>query len=210
MRGSCSSMLRRRTNSRSGRRGRDGTRCGWSCGSGCNCRRGGCGGWGGSGRRRNSRCNRRDNRLGRCDYRRGRSSRWDSSWRWRSGWCSVRCSRWNSSLHRCRSGRSWSVDLVGSRTCRGSLCKPQRAQQSCYNDQQKCIFHEILRGASPCGGVKFRLGFDRACDSQFESNSCAFRAPGPENLEHTGETTQPYSVRIRVYGLDGSLLDEGN
>ena len=168
MRGSCS-RLRRRTNSRSGRGGRDSSRRGRRDGSGrCDVRRNDCGGRHSSRRRRSRRCNRRDKRLCRCDDRRGRSSLWDSSRRLRSGGCGGRRSGWNSSLHRCRSSCSGSVYLVGSGARRGSLCEPQRAQQGRYNDQQKYLLHEILRGASPCGGVRLRLEFDRACDSQIE------------------------------------------
>jgi hypothetical protein len=52
--------------------------------------------------------------------------------------------------------------------CRGSLCESQRDQQSRYNDQQACSLHEILRRFSPCGGLKFRLGFDSASNSHVE------------------------------------------
>ena len=209
VRGGCS-RLRWRSSTRSGRSGWDGSRRGRRSGSSrCNDRRSGCRGWDGSLSRRSRRCDRRDNRLRRRDDRRGRCSRWDRSRRWRSGGCSVRRSRWNSNLHRCRSGRSGSVYLVGSRARRGSLCKPQRAQQGRYNDQQKYFLHKILRGASPCGGANFRLGFDRASDSQIESNPCAFRAPRPEQLELPGGTTQPYSIRIRLSDPNRSHLERG-
>jgi hypothetical protein len=51
---------------------------------------------------------------------------------------------------------------------RGSLCKPQRSQQGWYNDEQERFLHGILRGVSPCGGLKFRLEFDWASDSHVE------------------------------------------
>jgi hypothetical protein len=60
------------------------------------------------------------------------------------------------------------VALVCIDARRGSLCKPQRDQQGRYNDQQQCSFHGLLRGFSPCGGLKFRLGFDSASDSDVE------------------------------------------
>jgi hypothetical protein len=58
---------------------------------------------------------------------------------------------------------------------RRGLCKPQRNQQSQYNDQQACSLHGILRRFSPRGGLKFRLGFESASDSGVEP--CGFRAP---------------------------------
>jgi hypothetical protein len=50
----------------------------------------------------------------------------------------------------------------------GSLCKPKPGQQGRYNDQQECSLHGFLRRFSPCGGLKFRLGFDSASDSGVE------------------------------------------
>ena len=48
---------------------------------------------------------------------------------------------------------------------------------------------------SPCGGLKFRLGFDSASDSYVEpTGRFGLR---PENLEHPGETTQPYLSKNR-------------
>jgi hypothetical protein len=66
------------------------------------------------------------------------------------------------------------VGLVCIDARRGSLCKPQRDQQGRYNDQQECSLHGILREFSPCGGLKFRLGFDSASDSNVEP----LRVPG--------------------------------
>jgi hypothetical protein len=60
------------------------------------------------------------------------------------------------------------VGLLWIAARRGSLCKPQRDQQGRYNDQQQCSLHGILRRFSPCGGLKFRLGFDTASDSDVE------------------------------------------
>jgi hypothetical protein len=60
------------------------------------------------------------------------------------------------------------VGLVCIDARRGSLCKPQRDQQGRYDDQQECSLHGILRKFSPCGGLKFRLGFDSASDSDVE------------------------------------------
>ena len=60
------------------------------------------------------------------------------------------------------------VALLWIAARRGSLCKPQRDQQGRYNDQQQCSLHGILRRFSPCGGLKFRLGFDTASDSDVE------------------------------------------
>jgi hypothetical protein len=88
------------------------------------------------------------------------------------------------------------VGLVCIDARRGSLCKPQRDQQGRYNDQQQCSLHGILQGFSPCGDLKFRLGFDSASDSDVApSRVIGYR---PENLEHPGETTQPYSVNISL------------
>jgi hypothetical protein len=60
------------------------------------------------------------------------------------------------------------VCLVCIDARRGSLCKPQRDQQGRYNHQQQCSFHGTLRRFSPCGGLKFRLGFRSASDSEVE------------------------------------------
>lgn len=159
MRGGCSSRLRGRTNSRSGRRWGDGSRRRWSSGfNRLDDRRGGCSGCDNSRRRRSSGCGRCDYRLRRRDDRRGRCSRWDSSLFWRSRGRGGRRRWWNSSLDRCWSSRRGSVDLVGSGARRGSLCKPERAQQGRYNDQQYYSFHGILRGVSPCGGLRYSLG----------------------------------------------------
>src|SRR5271165_3036653 len=55
---------------------------------------------------------------------------------------------------------------------RGGLCKPQSDQQGRYNDryndQQECFFHGVLRRFPPCDGLKFRLGFESASDSDVE------------------------------------------
>jgi hypothetical protein len=65
--------------------------------------------------------------------------------------------------------------LVSIAARRGSLCKPKRDQQGRYNDQQECSLHGILRGFSPCGGLKFRLGFDLL--PILMSNPPGFRIP---------------------------------
>jgi hypothetical protein len=77
------------------------------------------------------------------------------------------------------------VGLVCVDACRGSLCKTQRDQQGRYNDQQQCSFHGILRGFSPCGGLKFRLGFDSASDSGVE----------PSRLSGSGLRT--WSIQVK-------------
>jgi hypothetical protein len=41
----------------------------------------------------------------------------------------------------------------------GSLREPQRHQQSRYSDQQEYSLHGILLRFSPCGGLRFHLGF---------------------------------------------------
>jgi hypothetical protein len=78
---------------------------------------------------------------------------------------------------------TFDAGLVCSVARRGSLCEPQRDQQGRYNDQQACSLHEILRRFSPCGGLKFRLGFDSASDfSRRTRVCCGFQ---PENLGAT-------------------------
>jgi hypothetical protein len=98
------------------------------------------------------------------------------------------------------------VGLVCIDARRGSLGKPQRDQQGRYDDQQECSLHGILRRFSPCGGLKFRLGFDPASDSGVEP----YGAFGlwRENLEHPGETTQSYSARIWLSAPNSSHLKE--
>jgi hypothetical protein len=71
---------------------------------------------------------------------------------------------------------------------RGSLCKPQRDQQDRYNDQQQCSLHGILRGFSPCGGLKFRLGFDSASDCRVEP--ARFSGSGLRTWSIQGETSR--------------------
>jgi len=72
---------------------------------------------------------------------------------------------------------------------RGSLCKPQRDQQGRCDDQQECSFHGILRRFSPCGGPKFRLGFDSASDSSVE----------PSGLSGSGVRT--WSIQVKPHNL---------
>ena len=72
---------------------------------------------------------------------------------------------------------------------RGSLCKRQRDQQGRYNDQQECSLHGILRGFSPCGGLKFRLGFDTASDSDVE----------PSRLSGSGLRT--WSIQVKPHNF---------
>jgi hypothetical protein len=74
---------------------------------------------------------------------------------------------------------------------RGSLCKRQRDQQGRYNDQQECSLHGILRGFSPCGGLKFRLGFASASDSDVE----------PPRLSGSGLRT--WSIQVKPHHLMG-------
>ena len=80
--------------------------------------------------------------------------------------------------------RTAQATLDAGRICgaarRGSLCKPQRDQQGRYNDQQACSLNEILRRFSPCGGLKFRLGFDSASDFSRRTRACF--GLQPENL----------------------------
>jgi hypothetical protein len=79
------------------------------------------------------------------------------------------------------------VSLVRIGVRRGSLCKAQRDQQGRYSDQQECSLHGILRRFSPCGGLKFRLGFDSASDSGVE----------PSGLSGSGVRTWSISGEIR-------------
>jgi hypothetical protein len=79
------------------------------------------------------------------------------------------------------------VGLVCIAARRGSLCKPQRDQQGRYNDQQQCSLHGILRGFSPCGGLKFRLGFDSASDSDV----------APSRVAGTGLRT--WSIQVKPH-----------
>jgi hypothetical protein len=83
------------------------------------------------------------------------------------------------------------VGLVCIGTRRGSLCKPQRDQQGRHNDQQECSLHGILRKFSPCGGLKFRLGFDSASDSGVE----------PSGLSGSGVRT--WSIQVKPPNLIG-------
>jgi hypothetical protein len=86
------------------------------------------------------------------------------------------------------------VGLVCVDARRGSLCKPQRDQQGRYNDQQQCSLHGILRRFSPCGGLKFRLGFDSASDSHVEPSRLS--GSGLRTWSIQVKTTPSYSVRI--------------
>ena len=71
---------------------------------------------------------------------------------------------------------------------------------------RNALFMGILRKFSPCGGLKFRLGFDSASDSDVEpTGRFGLR---PENLEHPGETTQPYIGENRPSVPNGSHLKE--
>jgi hypothetical protein len=86
------------------------------------------------------------------------------------------------------------VGLVCIGARRGSLCKAQRDQQGRYGDQQECSLHGILRRFSPCGGLKFRLGFDSASDSGVEPSGLS--GSGVRTWSISGEITQSYSARI--------------
>jgi hypothetical protein len=94
-------------------------------------------------------------------------------------------------FHHCvvtiRSPQATLNGLVGIDARRGSLCKPQRDQQGRYNDQQECSFHGILRKFSPCGGLRFRLGFDSASDSDVE----------PTRLSDSGLRT--WSIQVKPH-----------
>jgi hypothetical protein len=81
------------------------------------------------------------------------------------------------------------VGLVCIDARRGSLGKPQRDQQGRYDDQQECSLHGILRRFSPCGGLKFRLGFDPASDSGVE----------PSGLSGSGVRT--WSIQVKPHNL---------
>jgi hypothetical protein len=81
------------------------------------------------------------------------------------------------------------VGLVCIDARRGSLCKPQRDQQGRYNHQQQCSLHGTLRRFSPCGGLKFRLGFDSASDSEVE----------PSRLSGSGGRT--WSIQVKRHNL---------
>jgi hypothetical protein len=50
----------------------------------------------------------------------------------------------------------------------GACANPSATSRANYSDQQECALHGILRSFSPCGGLKFRLGFDSASDSGVE------------------------------------------
>src|SRR5579864_37695 len=80
---------------------------------------------------------------------------------------------------------AFNSDLVRVAASGGSLRKPHRHQQGRYNYQQECSFHGILLRFSPCGGLRFHLGFDFAVGSYAEYSRVVtpveFR---PENLEH--------------------------
>jgi hypothetical protein len=93
--------------------------------------------------------------------------------------------------HRVVTIRATQATLNGGLVCidarRGCLCKPQRDQQGRYNDQQKCSFHGILRRFSPRGGLKFRLGFDSASDSDVE----------PSRLSGSGLRT--WSIQVKPH-----------
>jgi hypothetical protein len=77
------------------------------------------------------------------------------------------------------------VGLAHVGTNVGSLRKAQRHQQGRYNHQQEYSFHGILLRFSPCGGLRFHLGFDFAVGPYAEHSRVyapvEFR---PENLEH--------------------------
>jgi hypothetical protein len=69
----------------------------------------------------------------------------------------------------------------------GSLCKPKPGHQGRYNDQQESSLHGILRRFSPCGDLKFRLGFDSASDSGVE----------PSRLSGSGVRT--WSIQVKPH-----------
>jgi hypothetical protein len=57
----------------------------------------------------------------------------------------------------------------------GSLRKPQRHQQGRYSYQQKYSFHGILLRFSPCGSLRFHLGFDLAVGPYAEHSRVVLR-----------------------------------
>jgi hypothetical protein len=77
---------------------------------------------------------------------------------------------------------------------RRGLCKPQRNQQSQYNDQQACSLHGILRRFSPRGGLKFRLGFESASDS------------GVEPLRLSGSGVRTWSIQVKPHDLNSARI----
>jgi hypothetical protein len=80
------------------------------------------------------------------------------------------------------------VGLVCIDARRGSLCKP-RDQQGRYNDQQECSLHGILRRFSPCGGLKSRLEFDSASDSDVEP------------LRLSGSGLRTWSIQVKPHNF---------
>jgi hypothetical protein len=79
----------------------------------------------------------------------------------------------------------WSALMLAAGVC----ANPSATSRAGITINRNTLFMESSEDFSPCGGLKFRLGFDSASDSNFERLRVS--GSGLRTLEHPGETTQP-------------------